>query len=239
MNSLKSISSEELALFDSALELIVSSGTPQELCRRLVHSEFFGGIARGAAIYTLDNNSVFMELAKYGLPAFELSTELTLWSKHPVAGVLHQAAPVYLSQDSELFGPCACIPLNLGGIPYGVIVVRLMDDVISSSVDLGILGLLAKPCAFFLRNIGVPGSRSSGVEEDFKADELTSRQAKILQLMSEGLTNAQIGVKVLMSESTIRQETIRIYRALGVNTRQAAVSKARAIGILPRISTRF
>ena len=54
--------------------------------------------------------------------------------------------------------------------------------------------------------------------------------------MGDGLTNADIGHRVLLSESTVRQETIRIYRALGVTGRMEAVAKARSFGLIPKLS---
>ena len=38
-----------------------------------------------------------------------------------------------------------------------------------------------------------------------------------MEFMAQGLTNAQIAQELMLSESSIRQETVKIYRALGVN----------------------
>jgi ATP/maltotriose-dependent transcriptional regulator MalT len=54
--------------------------------------------------------------------------------------------------------------------------------------------------------------------------------------MGDGMTNAEISTKVLLSESTVRQETIRIYRALAVPGRQEAVAKARALGLIQKLN---
>ena len=49
---------------------------------------------------------------------------------------------------------------------------------------------------------------------------LTSRQARILEMISDGKTNATIATHLGYSESLIRQETIIIYRKLGVDGRR-------------------
>ena len=54
--------------------------------------------------------------------------------------------------------------------------------------------------------------------------------------MAEGLVNVEIAGQLMLSESTIRQETVRIYRALGVPNRAEAAKKGKALGIIGRRS---
>lgn len=60
----------------------------------------------------------------------------------------------------------------------------------------------------------------------------TRRQREIIRLVADGLTNAQIGTELGFSESTIRQETMRIYEILGASGRAEAVAMYRSIGSL-------
>lgn len=53
--------------------------------------------------------------------------------------------------------------------------------------------------------------------------ELTERQKLIHQLMCKGFTNAQIAAEVGYSESLVRQETIQIFRILGVSGRKEII----------------
>jgi DNA-binding CsgD family transcriptional regulator len=53
--------------------------------------------------------------------------------------------------------------------------------------------------------------------------ELTARQKVVHQLMLKGFTNAQIASELGYSESLIRQETMRIFRVLGVSGRQEII----------------
>jgi DNA-binding NarL/FixJ family response regulator len=54
--------------------------------------------------------------------------------------------------------------------------------------------------------------------------------------MAEGKTNAEIAQEMILSESTIRQETVRIYRALGVSARADASKRAKHLGIIDRLA---
>lgn len=58
--------------------------------------------------------------------------------------------------------------------------------------------------------------------------ELTERQSVVLDHICAGRTNAQIAHVVGFSESTVRQETMAIYRTLGVEGRGQAAALARA-----------
>ena len=55
---------------------------------------------------------------------------------------------------------------------------------------------------------------------DLLDSSLTKRQTTILDLINQGKTNAMIAVQLGYSESLIRQETIIIYRKLGVGGRR-------------------
>jgi DNA-binding CsgD family transcriptional regulator len=59
----------------------------------------------------------------------------------------------------------------------------------------------------------------------------TRRQREIMRLVADGLTNIQIGNELGFSESTIRQETMRIYELLGAKGRSDAVRMFRTLGI--------
>lgn len=54
---------------------------------------------------------------------------------------------------------------------------------------------------------------------------LTSRQNTILQGIKHGDTNSTIALDIGYSESLIRQETIDIFKKLGVSGRKALISK--------------
>jgi len=53
-------------------------------------------------------------------------------------------------------------------------------------------------------------------------DDLTARQREILQLVAQGLSNAQIAKSLFLSESTVKQHLRATYKVLGVSDRKEA-----------------
>jgi DNA-binding NarL/FixJ family response regulator len=51
-------------------------------------------------------------------------------------------------------------------------------------------------------------------------------------MIAQGMTNRVIADDLYLSESTIKQETVKIFRCLGVATRQAAAKHAAANGVI-------
>ncbi len=60
-------------------------------------------------------------------------------------------------------------------------------------------------------------------EEFADLDILSARQREILELVSEGLTNAQIAKRLFLTESTVKQHLRSAYKVLGVSNRTEAV----------------
>jgi DNA-binding NarL/FixJ family response regulator len=81
--------------------------------------------------------------------------------------------------------------------------------------------------------IGFRTVAASESVKDVSPEDMTERQMAILIEMAHGKTNIVIAREMILSESTIKQESVRIFRAIGVGTRQKAVLKARALGLLP------
>jgi ATP/maltotriose-dependent transcriptional regulator MalT len=52
-------------------------------------------------------------------------------------------------------------------------------------------------------------------------------------LAARGLTNAQIGRELFVSEATVKTHLLRAYAKLGVSSRTAAVTRAMELGVLP------
>jgi LuxR family transcriptional regulator, maltose regulon positive regulatory protein len=63
-------------------------------------------------------------------------------------------------------------------------------------------------------------------------DALTERELAVMQLLSEGFSNKEIGRKLSLSDNTIKFHLRNIFNKLNVTTRTAAVTTARSFGIL-------
>ena len=80
--------------------------------------------------------------------------------------------------------------------------------------------------AAFLRELGV-GSQA-GVRAD---RELTTREMQVLDLLAQGMTNAQIGKTLFISEKTVGHHVSRILAKLGVRNRAEAVARAPGLAV--------
>lgn len=61
---------------------------------------------------------------------------------------------------------------------------------------------------------------------------LSSRELEVVELVAEGKTNADIGRLLFVSEPTVKSHLVHIFGKLGVQTRTAAVNKAREQGLI-------
>ncbi|MDT3398943.1 response regulator transcription factor [Streptomyces sp. B1866] len=61
---------------------------------------------------------------------------------------------------------------------------------------------------------------------------LSERETAVLRLVAEGLTNADIGRRLFIGESTVKTHLLRIFGKLGVTDRTAAVTSAMRHGLL-------
>ncbi len=55
---------------------------------------------------------------------------------------------------------------------------------------------------------------------------LTPREAELLSLLTEGLSNRELGQRLFISEATVKTHLAHIYAKLGVETRAAAIATA-------------
>ena len=98
----------------------------------------------------------------------------------------------------------------------------------------GVAELFSKIGAFYLKTLDFGSLSTSSIQEINGVEDLTSRQLLILTHIDHHLVNLEIAKLLMLSESTIRQETVKIYKALGVSNRTEAASKARALGLIPK-----
>jgi len=66
------------------------------------------------------------------------------------------------------------------------------------------------------------------------SESLSPREAEVLSLVAEGLTNAEIGKTLFISEATVKTHLLRVFGKLGVSDRTAAVTVALDRGFIIR-----
>lgn len=64
-------------------------------------------------------------------------------------------------------------------------------------------------------------------------ESLSPRETGVLSLAARGLTNAEIGRELFISEATVKTHLLRAFAKLGVSSRTAAVTRALQAGLLP------
>lgn len=87
-----------------------------------------------------------------------------------------------------------------------------------------------------LRDEGVSVPRGKGRDTRTHAAGLTARQAEVLQLLGEGLTNIEIADRLFVSPRTVENHVSAVLTKLGSSTREEAVSRALNEGILPALA---
>ncbi|MDJ0925723.1 MAG: AAA family ATPase [Acidimicrobiia bacterium] len=98
--------------------------------------------------------------------------------------------------------------------------------------DLGATAVAAK-VRKSLRNKGVAVPRGRGQKTRDHAAGLTARQAEVLALLDEGMSNIEIADALFLSRRTVEHHVSAILGKLGCATREEAVAIAMGRGLLP------
>ena len=213
--------------------LISSSKSGGELCRRLATDEFFGVGTLGVQLYALTNTGRWQKLGSYGQDPFggvSLSQlDENLLTK---AARTKEVAIGYAEIDDQEADVLACVALR-GDLPIGALVRSSSRGGYTFMPDNGTLKAIQDTCGLFLDSIGYKTVSNDQHASQASPEDITERQMAILIEMAQSKTNLVIANEMILSESTIKQESVKIFRALGVGTRQQAVLKAKTLGLLP------
>ena len=233
---------DDLETVTAFVKTVTESDNSLDFCKRIVHSDSQGLIV-GCQLYFLDNHGKFKQVASYGKQPKQ-PEELSAFDQNPMAEAIRTktAAITLLPGRSTLEDQggkamtkhLITVPFMRSGEPVGVMRVVVEADHISLDVDQQVIESISQLGAHYLETVGVNGEKNSATLGDTNIDALTDRQITILKFMGQGMTNAQIATELMLSESSIRQETVKIYRAMGVKSRHQAALKGRALGIIPK-----
>ena len=80
------------------------------------------------------------------------------------------------------------------------------------------------------------GSKTHTITEpaDGLPEALSEREAEVLQLVAEGLSNQEIADRLVISITTVKTHVGNIFLKLGVTSRTQAIARAESSGLLPR-----
>jgi DNA-binding CsgD family transcriptional regulator len=216
------------------LDVIMGSTGPNDLCKQIVHSDFSPDSARGCQLYYLDGTSVLRKIASYGQSA-AIDGEITAWDDSPLSEAIREKSirtGLVMVDETKML--VIAVPFVSNNVPTGLMAIVLDDLSLKMEFSIGIAELFSKIGAFYLETLDFGGVSTGSIPEITSVEDLTSRQLLILSHIDHNLVNLEIAKILMLSESTIRQETVKIYRALGVSNRAEAASKARALGIIPK-----
>ena len=203
--------------------------------------------ATSAFIAKLDNQNSLITIGRYGitsLVANEYEDRFSLSNRLPITDAIHQNQIVSVNTlpewPKEYSGiqtspyqtdaeACIAFPIERSGTPIAVtavffdeklIITAEIEIFIQSIASLLSIYLTASQLRDEKRIKPIAGPISAQQSE--AGHELTQRQLLILRMISEGRTNIAIGDLLKYSESTIRQETIKIFSKLGCDGRHEA-----------------
>jgi DNA-binding CsgD family transcriptional regulator len=179
----------------------------------------------------LNQQSRLVKIAGFGESVFDSIEEISAWDENPASKCILKKDQVFIGPDKGLGeSPILAIPFIKQDVPVGCLAMAFSREFAESPVAASIVPAFSQLGAFFLENSLT--NPITNLQKISTPEELTTRQIQILSYMGDGLTNSEIAAQVLLSESTVRQETIRIYRILSVKSRQDAVLAARSLGLI-------
>jgi len=120
-----------------------------------------------------------------------------------------------------------------------VVVLSVASDreLVSTAIATGARGWLMHPvsreelCAAVAAAMQ-PADRTPRAPRPAASPELTERELQVLQGMAAGMSNAQIGKELYLSEDTIKTHARRLYRKLEVADRAQAVASGFRLGLV-------
>lgn len=132
----------------------------------------------------------------------------------------------HLASPGQAF---VCLPLKYRGARSGGFGITFSQPIAGLGLDSRLWDVFASAGEAFLSKswstelIRNPIPLSDyGEDARFAAGSLTERDKEVLELIAKGLTNDRIAKELSYSTSTIKQTTIKIFKLLGVKTREDA-----------------
>jgi DNA-binding CsgD family transcriptional regulator len=213
--------------------IIASSSSGNELCRRFATDEIFGQGTLGVQVFALTNVGKWQPLGSYGRNPFA-SENLSQLDENILTEAARTKSLAFgtVRFDDQEADAVACVFLR-GDVPVGVVLRSSAQGSYVFTPDNGTLKAIQDSGGLFLDAVGYKTVANGQDAKQASPEDMTERQHAILIEMAQGKTNLVIANEMILSESTIKQESVKIFRAVGVGTRQQAVLKARTLGLLP------
>jgi DNA-binding CsgD family transcriptional regulator len=216
---------------DRLLNLLIQRPTANELLKNLETDLLSSFKITNAIIFNLDShnnatelysNNPYPETADYA----DFKSVLNLLS--PGSNLVTLTSS---SIGKSINNDFIVIPISNGKILKGYILLK-MDAQALSDQDLHLIEIIGKVCAVYLK-VELPELKHSQLTKELSSKvQFSARQLQILQGFVEGKTNHELAEDLGFSVSTIRHETMEIYRSLGASDRKEAAKIAQEKSIV-------
>ena len=220
--------------FTSYLSGVLHADSLRFMALRFLFSEISEDYILGMVGYRVSSlDELELEFESGSIGAEEPKPQ-SIWEDSPVALCIRRGAPIDMQKDGMRF---TYIPLLHREASLGAIV--LIGDagtelpaefswmIASMSVAGGSILWEQTHSTHGVRRSPLVANGTSS-----RSGKLSHRQLRVLALMSEGKTNDQIARQLHVSNSTVRHETMRIFRHLAVSDRTSAAIQAKALGLI-------
>jgi DNA-binding CsgD family transcriptional regulator len=214
---------------DSILELVMDAEDLDDLCRGFVFNQWGDSVCWGAYIFSVGPNLDLTLEAGYGRKKGDVLNLIEDPEFVSIDKILRDRSHFVFTSGETSY---VCVPLIRFGLPIGIIVFasKLSGELVGVEVA---LRHISRSVGFALAVLRLQNQRRSQSSVRRPGGEsLTQRQLAVLSGISKGLTNGQIASELVVSESTVRHETMRIYKFLAVGNRAEALAVARGSGYL-------
>ena len=226
------------------LRALSEADNADQFCRSMALSvlQEFGVIATYVARLDSDNRISMIGSFGYSQQRVENTGRPSIWENMSITETIRTGkVMVYETWDEyiakypdkeHLASPgqaFVCLPLRYRGATSGGFGITFSRPIKDLGLDARIWEVFSAAGEVFLskswsselvRN-PVPINQY-GEDALFAVGSLSERERQVLELVAEGKTNEQIARSMAYSTSTIKQDTIRIFRVLGVKTREEA-----------------
>jgi DNA-binding CsgD family transcriptional regulator len=228
----QTIDPEHVQFISGLTDLAIASDSYEQLCQRIVHEEITEGLISGAHLYSVDSN-LDMELqVSYGKTTDQVQPVVSAWGTSPLSKCI---VGKKMQFEAGKEASHLALPLAKSSVPVGAMLLVMGPQMGTPPISEPVATLLSKLGAFFVEvrpRLSLQ-TRANG-NGHHTPQQLSTRQIQIVQLIGAALTNGQIGKELSLSESTIRQETIKIYKSMGVSGRGEAVAAAKKLGLVSK-----
>jgi DNA-binding CsgD family transcriptional regulator len=228
----QTIDPEHVQFLSGLTDLAIASDSYEQLCQRIVHEEITEGLISGAHLYSVDSN-LDMELqVSYGKTTDQVQPVVSAWGDSPLSKCI---VGKKMQFEAGKEASHLALPLAKSSVPVGAMLLVMGPQMGTPPISEPVAHLLSKLGAFFVEvrpRLSLQ-SRANG-NGHHTPQQLSTRQIQIVQLIGAALTNGQIGKELSLSESTIRQETIKIYKSMGVSGRSEVVAAAKKLGLVSK-----